>query len=296
MFRLAHLSDPHLGPLPPVRIAELVSKRIFGFVNWQRRSAYHHHADVVAALTADLATKGFDHLAVTGDLVNIGLTAEFVAARSWLLTLGTPENVSVIPGNHDEYVPGSRAHMLEVWDPFIAGDDATPGDPPFPYVRRRGPIAIVGVSSAVATAPLMATGTISQGQAAALTKKLGELAGEDVFRVVLIHHPPVVGTTSWHRRLIGAKRFRAAIAEAGAGLILYGHNHRTHVSSLPGPSGPVPVVGATAASLLPKPGRHGGSYVLYDIEKRDGRFHCAMTEYGIRSRNGSVEKLSEREL
>ena len=37
MFVLAHLSDPHLGPVPMPRFAELTGKRALGFVNWQRR-------------------------------------------------------------------------------------------------------------------------------------------------------------------------------------------------------------------------------------------------------------------
>ena len=36
MFRLAHLSDVHLGPLPDVAYRDLVSKRMLGYVNWQR--------------------------------------------------------------------------------------------------------------------------------------------------------------------------------------------------------------------------------------------------------------------
>ncbi len=36
MFVLAHLSDPHLGPLPRARMRELASKRMLGFVNWRR--------------------------------------------------------------------------------------------------------------------------------------------------------------------------------------------------------------------------------------------------------------------
>ena len=36
MFRLAHLSDIHLGPLPEVSYRELASKRITGYINWQR--------------------------------------------------------------------------------------------------------------------------------------------------------------------------------------------------------------------------------------------------------------------
>ena len=30
MFRLAHLSDPHVGPLPRPRLRELVGKRVTG--------------------------------------------------------------------------------------------------------------------------------------------------------------------------------------------------------------------------------------------------------------------------
>ena len=36
MFRLAHLSDIHLGPLPELSFRELASKRVTGWYNWQR--------------------------------------------------------------------------------------------------------------------------------------------------------------------------------------------------------------------------------------------------------------------
>ena len=88
MFRLAHLSDPHLGPLPPVSWIDLASKRIFGFINWQRRRTRGYASEMIAALKADLAARGFDHLAVTGDLVNLGMPEEFRAARAWLAELG----------------------------------------------------------------------------------------------------------------------------------------------------------------------------------------------------------------
>src|SRR4051812_42989079 len=117
MFRLAHLSDPHLGPLPPLSVAEFASKRAFGFINWQRRSAFGYAVAAVGTLTADLSKRGFEHLAVTGDLVNLGLNEEFRAARIWLSALGPPENITVIPGNHDVYVPGAFEQMLEAWRP-----------------------------------------------------------------------------------------------------------------------------------------------------------------------------------
>ena len=43
MFRLAHISDVHLGPLPPVTYRQLASKRITGYINWQRNRSKTFH-------------------------------------------------------------------------------------------------------------------------------------------------------------------------------------------------------------------------------------------------------------
>ena len=53
-FTLAHLSDPHLGPLPTPNPLELFSKRGLGFVNWLRKRHAIHRPEVLAALVADL--------------------------------------------------------------------------------------------------------------------------------------------------------------------------------------------------------------------------------------------------
>ncbi|HEX3710381.1 MAG TPA: metallophosphoesterase, partial [Pseudolabrys sp.] len=39
-FVLAHLSDPHLAPLPRPRVDELIGKRITGYVNWRRHRRF----------------------------------------------------------------------------------------------------------------------------------------------------------------------------------------------------------------------------------------------------------------
>ena len=70
MFVLAHLSDPHLGPLPRPRFAELMGKRATGFLNWRRKRGLIHRADVLARIVADLKAQAADHIAVTGDLVD----------------------------------------------------------------------------------------------------------------------------------------------------------------------------------------------------------------------------------
>ena len=39
MITLAHISDIHLAPLPPVRFVDLLGKRITGFLNWKMTRA-----------------------------------------------------------------------------------------------------------------------------------------------------------------------------------------------------------------------------------------------------------------
>src|SRR5579871_555033 len=87
-FTLAHLSDPHLPPLPTPRLAELVGKRMLGYINWTRNRHRFHRRDVVDLLVSDLRAQTPDHIAITGDLVNLSLDAEFAAARVWLESIG----------------------------------------------------------------------------------------------------------------------------------------------------------------------------------------------------------------
>jgi 3',5'-cyclic AMP phosphodiesterase CpdA len=296
MFLLAHLTDPHLGPLPAVRRRDLVSKRGLGYVNWQRNRVHAFDGEVLAALTDDIRAHQPDHIAVTGDIVNLALADEFVAAHEWLAGLGDPRDVTVIPGNHDAYVSGAFSELIKIWRDFMTDDDEPGEFARFPFVRRRGPVALVGLSTAIATMPLMATGHIAADQATSLGERLAKLGDEGCFRVVLIHHPPNSGISAWSRRLIGAGLFRAEIAKHGAELVLHGHNHRLMVSQLAGPHAEVPVVGGAAASVSPHGSRTGGSYNLFRIETSNGGFACRMTERGVRHVGGKVETLSERVL
>ncbi len=295
MALLAQFSDVHLGPLPPVRLADLASKRVLGYANWQRNRVRHHDDTVLAALVADMRTMRPDQIVVTGDLVNLGLPAEYPAALAWLKTLGPAHDVTVVPGNHDAYVRTAVEHFTSQWRDFASGDDGRPGQPAFPFLRRRGPLALIGVSTAVPTAPLMATGRVGAEQAATLGRLLDEAGKDGLFRVVLIHHPIAKGSTLWHRRLVDADRIRVEIARHGAELLLHGHNHRTSVSSVPGPRGPVPMIGATAASLRPHAGHPGGGYNLFDIQGEPGAWRATMRER-VATGGGTVATHSEQVL
>ena len=81
-FTLAHLSDPHLPPLPAARLRDLANKRALGYLNWRRNRRKFHRRDVLDALVSDIRTQTPDHIAVTGDLVNLSLEAEFAPART----------------------------------------------------------------------------------------------------------------------------------------------------------------------------------------------------------------------
>jgi len=296
MFLLAHITDPHLGPLPQMAKSEFTVKRRIGHFNWHRNRAHAFSEEVLAALIQDIRAQRPDHITVTGDLVNLALGEELLAARDWLTRLGSHQAVTVIPGNHDTYVPGAFDELVRLWRDFMTDDNGSGDIARFPFVRRRGPVALIGLSSAVATAPLMATGRVGSDQADALGQRLAEFSDEDCFRIVLIHHPPIASLSAWSRRLIDAGLVRAEIARHGAELVLHGHNHRTQISRLAGPRAGVPVVGATAASTAPRSDRAGGAYNLYRIETSDGKFTCTMSERGVRYPGGRVETLSERIL
>ena len=186
MFTLAQVSDVHLTPLPRPAPAELAGKRLLGYLNWIRGRKSVHRRATLNALMADLRSQSPDHVAVTGDLVNLSLAAEFEQAALWLETLGSPDRVSVIPGNHDAYVAMPFADGVGRWERYMASIPAPvplPAVPAarFPFVRRFGAIALVGLSSAVPTAPFIAAGRLGEDQCAALAAQLrGLAAGEAV--------------------------------------------------------------------------------------------------------------------
>jgi 3',5'-cyclic AMP phosphodiesterase CpdA len=278
VFVLAHLSDPHLAPLPRPRIAELASKRITGYLNWVRKRRAIHRSDALAAIVRDLQGAGADHIAVTGDLINIALPAEFENARRWLEGMGPPADVSLVPGNHDAYVAAAEVLRGRLWAPYITGDVA-PEDAGFPFLRVRGPVALVGVSTAVPTPPFMATGRLGERQIARMSALLAAAATQ--FRVVLIHHPPHVVPKSHAKRLVDADAFRQAIATAGAELVIHGHDHVRSLASIDGPRGRVPVIGVPSASAAFGTDHDPAGYNLYGIDGRPGAWTCEVVRRGL---------------
>ncbi len=291
MFRLGHLSDVHLGAVPRPSLREFFSKRIIGYHNWRRNRAHSMTGETLDRLVADLKGQAPDHIAVTGDLTNIAMHEEFENARLWLEELGPPDKVTAIPGNHDAYVPGAHHRYRMLWAPWMRSDDAEHVNKAlFPFMRRKGHVALIGVSSAVASAPFLATGHVGSHQTQRLMTLLDEAREEGLFRVVLIHHPPkLVDPRNQWRKLTDGRRFRAAIERSGAELILHGHDHIRMMTAIKGRSGIVPVVGVPAASGSAIGGPRAGGYALHEIAENGPCYELTVVHRGFAQSGEVVE-------
>jgi 3',5'-cyclic AMP phosphodiesterase CpdA len=286
-FTIAHLSDAHLSPAPFPGLREMRLKRFMGYVNWKRGRERINDMAMLAGLIADLRAQQPDHVAMTGDVVNIGLAAEFDRAALWMKTLGDPADVSFTPGNHDAYVRDAMAGLARVFAPWTSSDSPAPCDDRFPYLRVRGEIALIGLSSAIPTAPLMASGRLGRRQLAALGRILEETGDRRLARVILIHHPPLVrGPWGRLRGLDDADEFERTIARFGAEAILHGHTHKRMVHYLPSPAtqregGSVPVIGVPSVSAVSRDPRQRAGYYLIRIERAGPHWRVGIRERGL---------------
>ena len=283
-FVLAHLSDPHICDIKAIRIRDLLSKRLYGFLRWKLHRGTEHHGTVLSALLDDLQHHRPDHVAVTGDLTHLSLSSEFQNARKWLQSIGSPHQVTVIPGNHDAYVHTEWIQTHAQWTDYMLSDKApAPSGSSagvysiFPSWRVRGPVALIGVCTAHPSAPYLAVGSIGGVQLQKLEKIMDQATRQKLFRVILIHHPPAAGTVSWRKRLRDAANFRALLKQYGADLILHGHAHRATRNHLPVPCGKVQVVGAPSASALGRNHQRMARYYIYRITSVTGSWNVGLT-------------------
>jgi 3',5'-cyclic AMP phosphodiesterase CpdA len=302
MFTLAHLSDPHVPPLPPAGPGALFNKRFLGYMSWLRRRRKVHRAEVLERLVADLHTQRPDHIAVTGDLVNLALPAEFEAAARWLGAIGPAEQVTIVPGNHDAYVDVPWESSWRHWAPYMSdeAEGAAPrppeGSDDFPFVRRRGPVALVGTNSAVPTGPGMATGRLGEAQLQRLEERLDRLGRDGCFRVLLIHHPLLDEVTLRRKRLLDSAALRAVLRRVGAELVLHGHDHIFSDGEVAGPQAAIPVFGIPSASALGTTSKPPAHYQLYRVERGPRHWQVAVEARGYQEASGTFHQAPERSL
>jgi len=301
---LAHVSDVHLSPLPGVALRHLNVKRGLGYINWQRQRRRTHHRAVLDLVMSDMLAHKPDHIAITGDLINLGLPAEYEAATAWLHEVGTPHHVTVVPGNHDIYSALRGDPGVELWSDYMRADafgakfDSRPSVR-FPFVRRVGPIALIGLNSAVETPPFVAAGEVGKAQLDTLDKLLPQLEAEGLIRVVLIHHPPLPGQAPPRRALRDAGALAAILAARGAELVLHGHNHRdmhtnfARIAETGG--GSIPVIGVASGSIgRVHKGEPLGRYNLLRIARVDGHAHIECVTRGLDSGASAIAQIERK--
>ncbi|HEX2842445.1 metallophosphoesterase [Hyphomicrobium sp.] len=298
-FKLVHLSDVHLGPIVGFHPRHMNAKRALGLVNWHRGRRRVHLRPVADLIAADALAQNPDHIAVTGDLANLGLPGEFAAALTWLESLGDPQHVSVVPGNHDIYSGRiGTASCLSAWASFMRGSDGVDDDQPvhFPYVRKLGPVALIGLNSAVPTPPFVAAGRLGKSQIAELGPILDRLAGEQLIRVVLIHHPPLPDQAPPRRALQDAVELTEVLERYGAELVLHGHNHRDMLAWRTSAGRGIPVVGvASASAAVRHKDEPSARYNLIRLRREDGIVHVDCETRGLDG-TGVITSLGRRDL
>lgn len=275
MFSIAHISDLHIPPLPRLQLNQLASKRLLGLFSWHHKWKSEHRQAILDALFAKLDEIKPDHICITGDITFTTDPAEVDQAVEWLARLGDPTRVSLIPGNHDAYVPGALDYALRQWSCWIQDDEGQQG---FPYLHRRGPVNIIGLSSAVVTPPLTSMGYLGNEQLEKTKALLGRINSERRTTLLLLHHAPHDGATGKSRALSNRRNLQAMLFHAPVELILHGHLHYPVRATLDSVNGPIPVLGAASASAR---GKHKAvaHFHLIELETDAERPQLAVQHY-----------------
>ena len=230
-----------------------------------------------------------DHVAVTGDLVNVSLDVEFAAAALWLDTVGTPKDVTLVPGNHDAYIRRASGWAAQHWGEFSVVTTMR---------HFRSSPARAGradrADDLAADRAVHGDRRLGGEQLAKLAEILVALGREPLFRVALILSADP-NKRHYMKRLIDGPMFRALLKEHGAELVLHGHNHEQQLMSIDGPQGRIPAVGVPSASAIVSTHDEPAAYNLYSVDGGPGAWQCEMTVRGL-ALGARITKLKRERL
>lgn len=249
----AHVSDLHLPFEPALSLSQRFSKRQLSAWSWRRRGSMQR-PEILAALATELRSPDLDHIVVTGDITNFSLPGEFEQATRWLSALVPAGRISLVPGNHDALVPVDALQAIGLWDAWTHADQG------WPYRHRVGGVSLIGLNSALPSAPLLAKGRLGAAQLSRLEPLLHAERGAGQVRVVLLHHPVAAGAVGWRKSLADAAELRAVLKRAGAELVLHGHARDARLDALAGPRDSIPCLCVPSSSALPNPRDEGARW------------------------------------
>ena len=268
MTTIGQLTDIHVAAFSDLRVRDAFNKRATGWVNYTRKRKAEYGREVVEACIAALVDARPDLVVVTGDLSNLALRSEWIAARDLLTPLVEAGiRYTVIPGNHDTYLAQALGGDFEqVFAPALVADarEATP----YPYVVRVGATSVVHVNSGIPTPPMLAFGRVGPEQLRAIRHLAAEEQAAGQTLVVAVHHHPTRAphkTREWPRGMHDAPAFRALCRELGVALVMHGHNHVFHARRMR--RSETVVVGCSSSTTRRQsPETHRGQTLLYTID------------------------------
>jgi 3',5'-cyclic AMP phosphodiesterase CpdA len=188
------------------------------------RRARKFRLERVEEVVAQVASLRADHILITGDLTTTALPAEFRAAREALEPwLRHPQQLTIIPGNHDRYTVG--AHRDRRFEQYFGEFAPASSFPWLRYLDRE--TAILGLDAT--RAGLTARGRLPEPQLERARDLIEDSNGTIRRLLVACHYP--LDAPSAHRRdlaskeLMGAGPVRRWLATVGPHLYCCGHVH-----------------------------------------------------------------------
>jgi hypothetical protein len=152
LIRIAHVSDLHVLSRTTSEWRRIIfNKRLTGYANLVLRRGRVHRREYLQTVLSEAAAQA-DHLVVTGDITNLALEHEYEEARALLDEAARRTEVTVVPGNHDIYLPSTHRdrRFPHHFDRFVQSDlpelarDLPAGR--YPCVKLRRGVAIIGLS------------------------------------------------------------------------------------------------------------------------------------------------------
>ena len=279
-MKLGHISDLHIFAYEQSSPRRFLNKRIVGGTNILLNRSKSHSPLVVQAALDMLDSFEVDHIAITGDLTNLALEEEFRAAANVIAGItGAEERVSVVPGNHDYYVPEIQEtgtferHFEQYQRSDLPSYQLENG---YPFCKFLGDdIALIGLNTGIASPPMFAVGKVDARELRSLEQMLDDPKLRDRYKIVMLHHPLLPfehSKVEYTRRLINANEVLDVLRWKNVDLAIHGHNHYYHQLELPhlGAPGTLHIceAGSTSVSSSKNP-MSGGKFNIYTIE--DGR-------------------------
>jgi len=274
MIRIAHVSDLHVLSRTGAHWRRIVfNKRVTGYANLVLRRGRVHRREYLLSVLA--AASQADHVAVTGDVTNLALEHEYEDALALLADVARRAEVTVVPGNHDIYLPSIRRErrFARHFGQFVESDlpelacELPVGR--FPCVKLRGPVAVIALSSAVPRPFFVAGGYMGQAQLEALERILAHPLVRQRIPMLLIHHPPIdtrPRLVQLRDGLVDGPALRSVLDRLARGVVLFGHLHARRRCRLQTPSGALDVIGASGAALVHSDASVRAGFNLYVID------------------------------